>query len=245
MIRAETWEHAQSGRIVRDQPIFQGAKLNYIASRAGECPSPQAYLNEQNPGFVVQAHFHSEPQFQVFAGGSGRLGAHAVRPFSVHYTAAHTPYGPIAAGPDGLWYFTLRAMANEGAFFMPESRALLRRDMKQVQFVTEAPAIADSAALQARRHAAVEALIDPQTDGVAAWFVRVPPRAEITAPQHAPGGGRFHIVAAGVMRLAGRDYPRLSAAWLSPDERPLPIEAGDEGLEVLVLQFAAPARVTV
>ena len=52
-------------------------------------------------------------------GGHGTLGLHEVRPVTVHFTGAHTAYGPIRASQDaGVWYFTLRNGFDPGARFM-------------------------------------------------------------------------------------------------------------------------------
>ncbi len=61
--------------------------------------------------------------------GHAMLGLHEVRPVTVHFTGAHTAYGPIKASPDqGVWYFTLRNGFDPGARFMtmPENRIALR-----------------------------------------------------------------------------------------------------------------------
>ena len=43
------------------------------------------------------------------------------------------------------------------------------------------------------------------------------------------------------MVLGEARYPRLATAWVSADEEPLQVNAGDEGLEVLALQYPAEA----
>jgi hypothetical protein len=66
--------------------------------------------------------------FQVIVSGDGTLGTHAVRPCSVHFARAHTPYGPITAGPNGLSWLTIRARRDaEGAQFLPEKRDQLEQ----------------------------------------------------------------------------------------------------------------------
>ena len=69
---------------------------------------PQGFLVEQPPGSVTLPHFHETNQFQVFVDGSGSMGKHAAEPLTVQYANGHTPYGPIAAGANGVTYFTLR-----------------------------------------------------------------------------------------------------------------------------------------
>ena len=70
--------------------------------------SPTVALIEQPAGFEFMPHFHRQNQFQVFVGGSGSLGRHALAPVVVHYAGAYTGYGPLLAGPEGIQYFTLR-----------------------------------------------------------------------------------------------------------------------------------------
>ncbi len=90
---------------------------------------PMAFLVEQDPGSTANAHYHQQDQFQLVVGGYGTLGLHEVRPVTVHFTGAHTAYGPIRASQDeGVWYFTLRNGFDPGARFMtmPENRVALR-----------------------------------------------------------------------------------------------------------------------
>src|SRR6185312_14677010 len=93
------------------------------------------------------------------------LGLHEVRPVTVHFTGAHTAYGPIKASNDqGVWYFTLRNGFDPGARFMtmPENRAALRhipgrRHREAVAGPLAAPTTA------------TETLLGPEPDGMGAW----------------------------------------------------------------------------
>jgi redox-sensitive bicupin YhaK (pirin superfamily) len=67
-------------------------------------------------------------------------------------------------------------------------------------------------------------------------MLRIPGGATVAAPAH-PGGGRFLLVIGGVLELNGERLPRLAAAFVSAEEPMPPLRAGNEGLEVLVLQF--------
>lgn len=241
MVRANTLEAARSGRIYRDLPIFQGHRTNYIATPDIQRPSPQAFLVEQGANFDLKAHFHGQAQFQVVAAGSGYLGAHRIAPFAIHYTSARVPYGPLVAGPEGVWYFTLRAVTNEGAFPMPESRGELRRGAKTTQFTVDPPPISDEAQLRARESVAVEELIAPLADGVAAWIMRVPPNTSAPAPVHGSSAGRFYVVAGGEMLIGGKVHPKLAVAWVSADEEPFQVQSSAAGLEVLALQYPEDA----
>ena len=64
---------------------------------AGAAGGPMAYLVEQAAGAVVAPHYHQVDQFQLFVGGSGRIGTHALEGVTVHYAGAHSPYGPTPA----------------------------------------------------------------------------------------------------------------------------------------------------
>ena len=90
---------------------------------------PMAFLVEQDPGSTAQAHYHQQDQFQLVVGGHGTMGLHEIRPVTVHFTGAHTAYGPIRASRTrASWYFTLRNGFDPGARFMtmPENRVALR-----------------------------------------------------------------------------------------------------------------------
>ena len=170
------------------------------------------------------------------ARGSGTLGKHALRPFAVHYTSPESGYGPIVPGPNGLSYFTLRAVTCKGAHYLPESRGEMREGLAKQQLTVEAPAISHAAALRSRSKAMIEVLIAPHDSGLAAWLLRVPPGGKVKAPS-VKGGGRFYVVVAGAMHLGDKRYPRLSPLFVSANERKFSATADEEGLEAIVLQF--------
>lgn len=82
-------------------------------------------------------------------------------------------------------------------------------------------------------------LIAPESeDGLGAWHYRLP--AGQSATGHAPsaGNGQHWVVLSG--RLEGRDgkiLPVNSCIFLSPEEGSLRLNAGPEGVEILVLQY--------
>ncbi len=168
-------------------------------------------------------------------GGSGSLGRHAVQPVSVHYAGAHTGYGPITAGSNGLDYFTLRARMDTGAQFLPGARDKMQRVPKRHLLGPVVPP-SEAGELASRKDSELVALFEPQADGIAAWMQRVPAGGSAKAPIH-PGGGRFLLVIGGVLELNGERLPRLSTAFVSAEESMPPLRAGSEGLEVLLLQF--------
>lgn len=236
MIRTGTVEAGKANR--RHLVLANGTgywRTDLIGKPGGEASgasagpySPQAFLVEQDPDTVILPHFHERDQFQVVVEGGGSLGRHEVKPVSVHYAAKHTGYGPITAGPQGLWYFSLRAMTDPGAHFLPEEREKMARGAKL-------NLLADPVS---EGGAAVEEILAPRPDGIAAWMLRVGPDASMKPP--AAEGSRFYVVCAGEMIVGEERLPRLGTAFVTAEEA-FAVHAGAEGLEVLALQYPAQA----
>jgi len=236
MIRTGTLEQARIERRHLILPNGTGYWRNgLIASPPEDSVSPQAFLVEQDPNTVIEPHFHMENEFQVVVAGSGSLGRHAVEPVSVHYAGAHTGYGPISAGNDGLSYFTLRARMDPGAQFLPGARGKMQRVPKRHLLGDVLPPCPASD-LATLTHPEVITVLEPQADGIGAWIQRVPPHGRAAMPVH-PGGGRVLRVFAGALGLKGERLPRFAAVFVSAEEPAPELCAAGEGVEVLVLQF--------
>jgi hypothetical protein len=194
---------------------------------------PMAFLVEQDPGSIGNAHYHQQDQFQLVVGGHGTVGLHEVRPVTVHFTGAHTAYGPIRASQDeGLTYFTLRNGFDPGARFMmmAENRIALR-------------------GVQGRRHresvagpldsstAPTETLLGPEADGMTAWRYNLAPGESVTGPDPAKGRGQYWVVTSGSLTRDGETLPKLSCAFVYPDDAAFHGIAGPDGLEIVAMQF--------
>ncbi len=197
---------------------------------------PQGFLVHQPAGAVTLPHFHECDQFQVVVGGSGRIGKTAVRPLTVQYANAHTPYGPVVAGDEGLLYFTLRARWDPGAKYMPASRDKLIKGNQRTRLVG---GIEGGPAGKP-----VETLVAPEADGLAAHLLRLGPGERGRADDPAGSGGQYIVVADGAMRRGGDDYERLSCLFVTADEPAFTFQAGDRGLALLVLQLPRPSRLS-
>lgn len=218
-------------------------QVEYHEPAPGEVRPPQAFLVEQEAGAVVPAHFHFVDQFQVVAQGGGKLGAHAVEPLSVHFAGAHTGYGPITPGPEGLGYFTFRASADEtGAQYLPGARPRMKAVPKRNVVVPRIP-IGTPAEVAARRGCDVQTALD-KDDGLGVFYLRIAPGASMSTPSPGQGNGLSMLVSAGSLALDGRGYTPWSCLFAPAQEEAAVLHAGESGAEVLVLRYprlAAPA----
>jgi hypothetical protein len=189
-----------------------------------------AFLVEQDPGEVANAHFHQADQFQVVVAGEGTLGTHRVRPVSVHFAGAFTSYGPIRAGAAGLTYFTLRNGFDPGARYMmrSENRAALRTvpGRKHREAVAGPLGAGDSAML-----------LGPEADGMAAWCYRVGPGEALRGSAPVDGRGQYWLVVDGALRRDGVTLGPLSCAFVHPEDAPFGATGGPAGATVLAMQF--------
>lgn len=198
---------------------------------------PQGFLVTQPPGSVTPAHFHEPNQFQVFVAGSGRLGARPAPPLTVQYANGHTPYGPIVAGPEGLSYFTLRQRWDPGAKYVPAALDKLKKGNQRTRMVSGI-AVADDSERKLRGSVQMEMIVAPESDGLAVSMCRLGPGHAVPAmPQLRNEGGRYLLVASGTALHEGGELPKWSTIFISPAEEPPPVQAGADGLDLLVLQF--------
>ncbi|CAN7339297.1 hypothetical protein D9M68_244930 [compost metagenome] len=201
--------------------------------------SPTVFLVEQPAHSVLPAHFHTQNQFQVFKQGSGSLGSRAVGPGSVHYAGAFTGYGPLVAGPQGLSYFTIRAVSETGANFLPVARDKLRRGPKRhAHGPTHEPRTLEQ--LRALKAPVRAVLIEADAGGPEAFALQLPPFSELRGPA-ARGSGQFQLVLAGELNTPERRLQQWESRFLSTGEHGGACSAGPQGLHLLVLQVPVMA----
>lgn len=212
--------------------VFPFRRTDYLASPPGS-GGPQAFLVEMfEGGSVIPPHFHVEDEFQVIVGGTGSLGKHPLDGVAVHFAEAYTPYGPLRTGPEGLTFFTLRAKADPGAEYMPESRERMIRKARR-NLAADVPAEGPSGALWPEHD-----------DGLGAWIARAEAGAAVDDP--AGEGGRYYLVVDGALTDAqGTSLPRWSCVWSASSAARPALTAGRDGAAVVIVQFPrGDARVT-
>lgn len=210
-------------------------KSEWMESPQSEVLSPTVFLVEQPPGCTVPFHFHRQDQFQVFVRGGGTIGRHRVEPAMVHYARAYTGYGPIVSGEEGLFYFTLRAVCDVGAHYMPGARAEMKKGVPRRQLHGAPDAHAQEAPPAAGQSAVAE-LIPLQEDGIAARHLRLGADGRLRDLDPGSGGGQFFVVLDGAVRHGDTSLGRWESLFVSADEPAPLIEAGPDGASVVLLQ---------
>ena len=216
-------------------------KAEWMDSGQDPVLSPTVSLIEQPAGFEFMSHFHRQNQFQIFVGGSGSIGAHALAPVVVHYAGAHTGYGPLVAGPLGIQYFTLRAVAESGFIPVAEHREKMIRGPKRH---AQSPQLAVSSAEAMRRLDEIDDsfVIPLCDDGMGARLLRIPPGQAIEV-MHPPGcQGQFIFVLEGAVDLAGRELARWEQLYATRDESMARLTASAAGAQLLCLSLPHQAE---
>lgn len=216
--------------------LAQGKTVEQLA--AGAVGQPMAYLVEQSPGHTVDAHYHEVEQFQLFVGGGGHIGTHVLDGLTVHYAGPYSPYGPIVAGPQGVQYVTVRRDWDRGAQWMPQAAAALRAmpNRKHITFTSQP--LAPCADLLALTGVSETPLLPTAEGGPQAWRVCAGPGAAVRGDPRG-SGGQFWYVLAGSLRHDGAMWGAGDCFYLTPDEAPITCLAGEQGLELVRVAFAA------
>ncbi len=236
MPQITAYEDVKAQRTQREVPTGTAWRTGMINPDEHNPATPQAFLVEGTPGRVIKPHFHDYDQYQVIVSGDGLMGKHPLTVNAVHYSRAHTPYGPIVFGK-GMGFLTLRAHRDGGAQYLddPEKRARLETINNRHPFqVTEAPkfeAVTSGAFLHA-----FDEIRDEQ--GLGSFSMSVAPNGRALAPDPSGSNGQYLIIVRGSLLYQGKEYRALSVAFVKPEEGRLELAAGAEGLDVLVLHFA-------
>lgn len=237
------WIEEPSALELGDAPI--GSTL-CLGPRPGPDPhapgfgerTPQAFLAQLAPAYQLDVHFHSVDQFQWFVRGGGRFGPHDVGAGAVHYADRYTPYGPLRTADAGASFYTMRAVSDTGAHYMPGARDTLRDGLRS------------EAIDPARRRNEAWDLLAVDLDG-ATWVdlrsdadgLRVAvveleaggsPPAEVVA-----GAGAYLAVLQGTVEHDGRPLEACGFTWLEPGEETPDVVARAASTRLGLLQLPA------
>lgn len=236
MIVTGTRAHAQSRRRFLQRPDgFAYHKAEWLETDRDPQLSPTVFLIEQPAGTVLATHFHGQNQFQVVVDGGGTMGPHPLAPYMVHYAGAYTGYGPIIAGPQGLKYFTIRPVFDQGAMMLSTDRhKMVRGPKRHVNSPVYQPL--DEAALARLPGPQCIDLVPLANDKLAVQAWRLPPGGCATALDPAGSSGQFFMVVGGSLLQDGQSLGLWESVYVSPDEAPLVLLAGPQGAQLLLMQ---------
>ncbi|MDX3906692.1 MAG: hypothetical protein QHC78_13485 [Pigmentiphaga sp.] len=222
--------------------VIPANRIEYIGSRParGGAGQPQAFTIEMSPEQEFGPHYHTVDQYQVILYGDGRIGRRELSTYSVHYTDRYTSYGPLVAGSGAMHYMTLRAQADPGPQYLSQPGARERMQPSKRRFLLKSgiPTLAagELAELQAPR---VDTLFPLYDDGVQSQVFRLGPGMSVPLPDPAQGGGQFLLIMDGEV-LLDEPLERHSTIFVAPGEQSRPLQAGETGAQVLLMQFAKP-----
>lgn len=224
----------------RTEELVDAKPPEYTDPKPLEIREPQAFLVEQEAGATVAPHFHFVDQFQVIVSGDGILGRHPVSPLTVHFAGAHTGYGPIIPGENGLAYFTFRASADEtGAQYLPAATARMRKGQRRNLVARHLP-LSSQASLVSRQQNEVDVGLEAE-DGLSVQLLRIAPKSSMRLPDFSLGSGVSMLVASGEAVFDGKHYGTWSCLYARQDEVSPEFVAGPDGAEVLFLRYPLPA----
>jgi hypothetical protein len=242
MIYASNSEQALAGRFLSKSGSGNEHYRTDFLGRKGDPRvkgKPQAYMLDMHADEVLPPHFHVIDQFQVFFRGSGTLGRNSdvVHPVGIHYADHHTGYGPITAGREGFSYFTLRPETDPGAVYLHKEgyRDKLEPSRKRHHLVhtriNAEPAVSHGGV-------AAESLIAKSANDDAGIIVlRMGADGRTRAPDPSASGGQYYLVLSGSLIHEDKAYPPLSVIFVDTSEPSFEVQAGEQGLEALVMEF--------
>jgi hypothetical protein len=222
-------------RLERD-PYY---KAEWMETDEDPILSPTIFLIEQAPNSILPVHFHRQNQFQLFIDGTGRIGGHVVEPVMVHYAGAYTAYGPLTAGPEGLKYFTIRPVYDNGALLIRTHHDQMVKGPKrfdQSETITPSP-VHHLASLTGREG---ENVFQDSTDGLGARVFRLPAAEGFDIPNDDGAASHFVVVLAGEAIVEDRSLSTWESVFVTSDEPSRRITAGPGGVEFVVM--AVPAK---
>lgn len=105
---AKSHQRRKPGRVVFNGKLEDSTNTPFFGWR-DKPELPHAKLTQHGQGQVSPTHFHIVDQFQVMLDGKGTIGRSDYSPYTIHFSRAYTPYGPLVADSGtGFTHFGLR-----------------------------------------------------------------------------------------------------------------------------------------
>lgn len=220
-------------------PGAPGALLTHYLRATRDTPdAPTAQWNHYEGGGTARysaAHFHEVDQFQVIMEGSGDFGRHRVDPYHVHFSRAHTPYGPLLSDKDTGWSFlVLRTRFDAGAQRFPQHLERLKNipNRRPWQITTRVTFPERDGDVAVRDFQEIS-----DDNGLFTQTISMAPDARMTTPDKRGGDGQFIVAVKGSLVHQGVEKQAPAVIFLDREEPPTALQAGAEGAEAIIMNF--------
>ena len=193
---------------------------------------PEATHSHQ-PGSKVRPHYHLGAQFQLVVRGKAAYPTFQVEAIGVHYTDHNTPYGPFETTEDYQMFVLHAKPAGQLYMDTPENRAKANHEGREIaRSASEVPwAGMGLLGLLGLR----EKVLIAEPTGLRAEVIEAPAGAKV--PFGAAEYGRYEIVVAGSALASGTALTAYNLRYSEGTEPAPAIEAGPDGLTLVMLQF--------
>jgi len=223
----------QRGRIGPGLPGELGT--TFLRAHADAPDAPTAVLTRYENERYSAAHFHEVDQFQVIIDGKGEFGRHHVSPYCVHFSRAHTPYGPLQSDKETGWAFiVLRARFDPGAQRLPAALDKLKQiaNRKPWQVTAQVTFPSEGGDVSVKEVAEISG-----DKGLFTQAITMSPGSRTMTPRQAGGDGQYIVVVKGslIHENAQRDAPIV--IFVKRDELVFCLQAGPEGLQAIIMNF--------
>jgi hypothetical protein len=186
----------------------------------------------------VFAHMHLTSQFQLLLHGRMDFpkSTMKLRGLAVHYTDHNFPYGPFAVSGN---HDMLVLHPRQGGLITMADRDARRRINLQGRHLYGNAAESEWKLVPELDGARSKQLIPPKS-GPSVVMIECPPRALLNLP--GASYGRYDVVLTGSALVSGRRLLPPGFRYVNDDEKAAPVEAGPDGVTLMLLAFDRDAR---
>jgi len=203
---------------------------------------PQATMSELRDNETILPHFHGVSMFQLFLAGYGEIGnrGQKLQPLMIQFKDHHTAYGPIVSGPCGLTFVALRMFTgvSEPVYLSKPGYRERLKPSKRRNLTSEPIGLSIAPLMQSRTEPVWETALKGD-DEMHAQVLRLGGGMQVAGPDPRQSGGYYVFVANGSLIHDGQELGLWSMVVVENNESAFTIQAGEHGLEALVLEYPA------